>query len=231
MRGLIINSFFFFFYNRSKCVLKFSLLCLPFACLGWWHSKNSRKVFYELLSTSKSTSIVDFFALDMCWTLYFAQKLLISMLLEPLKVAPNAKSCSKVAEHNRDRPCHTSILFCVTFYQWHSVGQLFWMDQKTHSKARMNWKGVHNCVICINTWRVCQTRAYHSQIFHWKQFATRSFSLFGGDGRLQKFADNQILCWRIPCSQMSFYKVFLKHCLICKKMRTREPELIKPFNF
>jgi hypothetical protein len=25
-------------------------------------------------------------------------------LLEPKKVAPNAKSCSKVAEHNRDMP-------------------------------------------------------------------------------------------------------------------------------
>ena len=118
------------------------------------------EVFYELLSTSKSTSVVDFFALDMCWTVYFAQKLLISMLLEPQKVAPNAKSCSKVVEHNRDRPCHTSILFRVTFYQWHSVGQLFWMDQKTHSKAQMKWRGVYNCVICINTWRVCQTRAY-----------------------------------------------------------------------
>ena len=27
-----------------------------------------------------------------------------SRLLEPQKVAPNAKSCSKVAEHNRERP-------------------------------------------------------------------------------------------------------------------------------
>ena len=27
-----------------------------------------------------------------------------SRLLKPQKVAPNAKSCSKVAEHNRDRP-------------------------------------------------------------------------------------------------------------------------------
>ena len=30
--------------------------------------------------------------------------------------------------------------------------------------------GGDNC-ININTWRVCQTRVYHSQIFHWKQFA------------------------------------------------------------
>ena len=168
------------------------LIMLTFRMSGLMTLKKFQylEVFYELLSTSKSTSIVDFFALEMCWTLYFAQKLLISMLLEPQKVAPNAKSCSKVVEHNRNRPCHTSILFCVTFYQWHSVGQLFWMDQKTHSKAQMKWRGVYNCVICINTRRVCQTRAYHSQIFHWKQFATRSFSLFGGDGRLQKFADN-----------------------------------------
>ena len=28
-----------------------------------------------------------------------------SRLLKPKKVAPNAKSCLKVAEHNRDRPC------------------------------------------------------------------------------------------------------------------------------
>ena len=168
------------------------LIMLTFRMSGLMTLKKFQylEVFYELLSTSKSTSVVDFFALDMCWTVYFAQKLLISMLLEPQKVAPNAKSCSKVVEHNRDRPCHTSILLCVTFYQRHSVGQLFWMDQKTHSKAQMKWRGVYNCVICINTWRVCQTRAYHSQIFHWKQFATRSFSLFGGDGRLQKFADN-----------------------------------------
>ena len=32
----------------------------------------------------------------------------------------------------------------------------------------------------INTWRVCQTRVYHSQIFDWKQFTRHSFSLFGG---------------------------------------------------
>ena len=27
---------------------------------------------------------------------------------------------------------------------------------------------------------------------------------YQNDGRLQKFADHQILCWLIPCSQMSF---------------------------
>ena len=41
--------------------------------------------------------------------LYFAQALLrkakfCSRLLEPQKVGPNAKSCSKVAEHNQERP-------------------------------------------------------------------------------------------------------------------------------
>ena len=43
---------------------------------------------------------------------------------------------------------------------------------------------------------------------------------------LQKFADNQILCWLIPCSQMSFrYKV-------SKKTRMRDRQSIKrPFNF
>ena len=108
-------------------------------------------------------------------------------------LARTTKSCSQRQKLSSTIGTGLVILrysFCVTFYQWHSVGQLFWMDQKTHSKAQMKWRGVYNCVICINTWRVCQTRAYHSQIFHWKQFATRSFSLFGGDGRLQKFADN-----------------------------------------
>ena len=43
--------------------------------------------------------------------LYFAQKLLkkdkiCSRLLELQKIAPNAKSCSKVAEHNRERPTY-----------------------------------------------------------------------------------------------------------------------------
>ena len=34
----------------------------------------------------------------------------------------------------------------------------------------MKLEGVYNCVY-INTWRVCQTRTDHSQIFDLKQFA------------------------------------------------------------
>ena len=46
-------------------------------------------------------------ALNLC----FAQKLLTkekycSRLLEAQKVAPKARSCRKVAEHNLDRPIH-----------------------------------------------------------------------------------------------------------------------------
>ena len=35
-------------------------------------------------------------------------------LLEPQKVAPDAKSCSKVAEHNRERPSGDVDLGCVS---------------------------------------------------------------------------------------------------------------------
>ena len=42
-------------------------------------------------------------------------------------------------------------------------------------------EGAYNSVYtCVNTWIVCQTRVYHSQIFDWKQSARHSFSLFGG---------------------------------------------------
>ena len=39
----------------------------------------------------------------MCYKPYFAKKG-CSSLLEPQKVAPNGKSCSKLAENNRDPP-------------------------------------------------------------------------------------------------------------------------------
>ena len=61
---------------------------------------------------------------------YYDQKALkgktCSRLLKPQKVAPNAKSCSKVAEHNRDRP---------TCLQRAS-------NMKLPSKPRMLWKKV-----------------------------------------------------------------------------------------
>ena len=58
------------------------------------------EVFYE---------IVDFFWLDMCSKPIFCSKVaqkgkICSGLLEPQKVAPNAKSCSKADEDNRERP-------------------------------------------------------------------------------------------------------------------------------
>ena len=59
------------------------------------------EVFYE---------IVDFFLLDMCSKPIFCSKVaqkgkICSGLLEPQKVAPNAKSCSKAADQdNRERP-------------------------------------------------------------------------------------------------------------------------------
>ena len=58
------------------------------------------EVFYE---------IVDFFLLYMCSKPIFCSKVaqkdkICSGLLEPQKVAPNAKSCSKAAEDNRQRP-------------------------------------------------------------------------------------------------------------------------------
>ena len=53
--------------------------------------------------------IVDFFVLDICFKPIFCSNVAqkgktCSRLLEPQKIAPNAKRCSKVAEHNRDRP-------------------------------------------------------------------------------------------------------------------------------
>ena len=59
--------------------------------------------------------------------LYFAQKFLrtanyiFSRLIEPQKVAPNPKSCSKVAERNRERPTNRLTLFvyialCIARY-------------------------------------------------------------------------------------------------------------------
>ena len=40
---------------------------------------------------------------------------------------------------------------------------------------------VIGCVyLYIDTWRVCQTRVYHSQIYYWKQFARHPFFLFRG---------------------------------------------------
>ena len=74
------------------------------------------KVFHE---------IVDFFVLDMCSKPIFCSKIALKgktcpRLLKPQKVAPNAKSCSKVAEHNRDRPNRDTTGMCLDT-QWKTV--------------------------------------------------------------------------------------------------------------
>ena len=56
-----------------------------------------------------SYEIVDVFKLDKCSKPTFCSKVarkgkICPRLLEPQKVAPNTKSCSKVAEHNQERP-------------------------------------------------------------------------------------------------------------------------------
>ena len=115
---------------------------------------------------------------------------------------------------------HTSILFCVTCYQWHSVEQLFWKLWTKRHSLRADSKHLESLLAA---------RVYKSLIGN---LARHSFSLFDrnktqpqtskmseqrlayhwqNDGRLQKFANNHILCWLIPSSQMSFcYKVFKK---------------------
>ena len=56
-----------------------------------------------------SYEIVDVFKLDKCSKPTFCSKVaqkgkICPRLLEPQKVVPNTKSCSKVAEHNKERP-------------------------------------------------------------------------------------------------------------------------------
>ena len=66
------------------------------------HSRNS----HELKFAKKSLT---FSGLILCSKPIFCSKVaqkgkIFSRLLEPQKVAANAKSCSKVAEHDRERP-------------------------------------------------------------------------------------------------------------------------------
>ena len=67
-----------------------------------------------MISLQEIREIVDFFVLDMCSKPIFCSKIALKgktcwRLLKPQKVAPNAKSCSKVAEHNRDRPSYPTL--------------------------------------------------------------------------------------------------------------------------
>ena len=61
---------------------------------------------------------------------------------------------------------HTSILFWVMCYQWHSVEQLLsklWTkrDYSLSTDEVIRLTGSHNCVY-INNWRVCQTQVHKS---------------------------------------------------------------------
>ena len=102
-----------------------------------------------------------------------------------------------------------SITFCGAVVSVKVMDQNF---NNTRQQAHKKLSGAYNCVY-INTWRVCQTRVHKSLIGN--VIARHSFSLFDrnntqpqtsktseqrlayhwrNDGRLQKFADNQILC-------------------------------------
>ena len=61
---------------------------------------------------------------------------------------------------------HTSILFWVMCYQWHSVEQVLsklWTkrDYSLSTDEVIRLTGSHNCVY-INNWRVCQTQVHKS---------------------------------------------------------------------
>ena len=73
--------------------------------------KNFYKEFFKKIKNKIEVSyeIVDVFKLDKCSKPTFCSKVaqkgkICPRLLEPQKVVPNTKSCSKVAEHNRERP-------------------------------------------------------------------------------------------------------------------------------
>ena len=93
---------------------------------------------------------------------------------------------------------------------------------KDTSQAQTKFLDAYNCVYITLKWKVCQIRVHKSLI---RNLARQSFSLFDRNKtqrqtsktsestvslslEVQKFADNQILCWLVPCLQMSFrYKV------------------------
>ena len=82
--------------------------------------KNSNKTLKKIKKTKKEIKnsevfyeIVDFFVFDICFKPWGHETYILlkscserqsPRLLEPQKFAPNTKSCSKVAEHNRERP-------------------------------------------------------------------------------------------------------------------------------
>ena len=76
----------------------------------------------------------------------------------------------------------------------------------------------------INTWRACQTKVYHSQIFDWKQFLRHKFLCRNNQSTNKQVSlcehgiNGQLITSRVTDDyrnlQMFLYKVFfLKSCL------------------
>ena len=75
--------------------------------------KKTKKTKKEIKNSEVFYEIVDFFVFDICFKPWGHETYILlkscserqsPRLLEPQKFAPNTKSCSKVAEHNRERP-------------------------------------------------------------------------------------------------------------------------------
>ena len=94
-------------YLCADCV---SSLLSTFKYL-FWPAKRQVKGYMcvqKVDNPSRNYEIINFFVLNIFTKPIFCSKIpqkgkSCSRLLEPQKVAPNAKSCSKVTEHNRDR--------------------------------------------------------------------------------------------------------------------------------
>ena len=77
-----------------------------------------------------SYEIVDVFKLDKCSKPTFCSKVaqkgkICPRLLEPQKVVPNTKNCSKVAKHNQERPnCEHSTYPSLTSHLFNTVQPL-----------------------------------------------------------------------------------------------------------
>ena len=103
------------------------------------------------------------------------------------------------------------------------------MDQKRLVKRRWSYKVRRTVyILTLSEFTRHEFTNLWLETFSWSLPDTLSLSLTGIrlgpkqarrandstaslSGRLQKFADHQILCWLIPCSQMSFlYKVWLE---------------------
>jgi len=143
---------FFFFYNWSKCALKFSLLCLPFGMSGLITLKKFAylEVFYELLSISLNI----YRWLFLAW--YVLNPVFCSKIAH-LHVARTTKSCSQRQKLLKSCQAQSGqafsyfdtllrYLLSVTF-----CGAAV-LNRPRHTRlARLKWKGTYNCVTCRNT--------------------------------------------------------------------------------